>query len=155
MIIRSLSHGEEIQLFKVFTSAVHDIASKDYTEEQINAWVPQDIDMALWTSHIRELKPYVVIMNGEIVGYSDLQPNGYIDHFFVSGDHARQGVGTFLMKHIHEEAKLRGINTLTADVSKTAEAFFSHNGFYVVERKFPVRRGVVLENASMKKILIS
>lgn len=155
MIIRNLINGEEMQLFKVFSCAIHDIASKDYTQEQINAWVPKNTDMALWTSRIRALKPYVAVINEEIVGYSDLQPNGYIDHFFVSGEYARQGVGTSLMKHIHEEAKLRGISTLTADVSKTAEAFFLHNGFYVVERKFPVRHGVVLENASMKKILIS
>ncbi len=154
MIIRNLIHGEETQLFKIFISSVHDIASKDYTQKQINAWAPRDMNMSLWGSYIRKLNPYVVVINGEIVGYSDLQPNGYIDQFFVSGSHARQGIGSLLMEHIHKEAKLRDIDTLTSNVSKTAEAFFICHGFYVVERNFPVRQGVVLENALVKKVLI-
>jgi mRNA-degrading endonuclease RelE of RelBE toxin-antitoxin system len=28
---------------------------------------------------------FVAELNGELVGYADVQGNGYIDHFFVSG----------------------------------------------------------------------
>lgn len=78
---------------------------------------------------MRDLRPFVVEVEGEIAGYADIQPNGYIDHFFVSGAYPRQGVGTLLMSRIHDEAKLLGISELTADVSKTAEPFFLHCGF--------------------------
>lgn len=58
-----------------------------------------------------------------------------------------------LMHHLHGEAQRQGMRELTADVSKTAEPFFARHGFTVVERRFPERRGVVLENARMRKVV--
>lgn len=52
---------------------------------------PADIDLERWANHIKELQPFVVELDGEIAGYADVQPNGYIDHFFVSGTYSRQG----------------------------------------------------------------
>lgn len=153
MMIRQFITGDEIALFRVFFSAVHKIASRDYTAEQVNAWAPTDIDQQLWAAHMRNLRPFVVEIDKEIVGYADLQPDGYIDHFFVSGAYARQGAGTLLMKRIHEEARRLGLKQLTSNVSKTAEPFFIRQGFEVVERKSPVLRGVVLQNAFMRKNL--
>ncbi|EBV9523195.1 GNAT family N-acetyltransferase, partial [Salmonella enterica subsp. enterica serovar Typhimurium var. 5-] len=103
--------------------------------------------------HIKELQPFVVELDGEIAGYADVQPNGYIDHFFVSGTYSRQGVGTLLMNCIHEEARQRGISELTSNVSKAAEVFFLRHGFHIVERGFPICRGVTLQNALMRKCL--
>ncbi|WP_338405184.1 GNAT family N-acetyltransferase, partial [Achromobacter xylosoxidans] len=151
MEIRRFRTGDEGALFQVFLSAVHDIASRDYTAAQIEAWAPTDIAPEEWASRMRDLRPFVVEVEGEIAGYADIQPNGYIDHFFVSGAYPRQGVGTLLMSRIHDEAKLLGISELTADVSKTAEPFFLHCGFQVVERGFPILRGVTLQNALMRK----
>ena len=151
MEIRRFQVGDEIALFRVFLSAVHEVASRDYTREQIQAWAPADIDLNLWTNRIQALQPFVAVIDNAIVGYADIQPNGYIDHFYVSGNHARKGIGTFLMNHIHEEAKLLSVSELTSDVSKTAEPFFVLHGFHVAERKFPVCRGVTLQNALMRK----
>lgn len=153
MEIRRFRTGDENALFQVFLSAVHDIASRDYTAAQIEAWAPTDIAPEVWADHMRELQPFVVEIDDEIAGYADIQPNGYIDHFFVSGSYPRQGVGTLLMNRIHGEAKLLGISRLTANVSKTAESFFSHHGFQVVKRGFPIRRGMTLQNALMQKEL--
>lgn len=57
------------------------------------------------------------------------------------------------MKRIHEEAKSLDIVELTSNISKTAEAFFVSHGFHVVQRRFPVCRGVTLQNAFMQKTL--
>ncbi|MHC2148671.1 GNAT family N-acetyltransferase [Pseudomonas sp. 210_17 TE3656] len=153
MDIRRFRIGDEIALFDVFYSAIHEIASRDYTREQIEAWAPADLDQTLWAEHLRNLRPFVAEVDGKIVGYADIQPNGYIDHFFVSGTHPRQGIGTLLMNRIHKEARLLGIYELTSDVSKTAEPFFELHGFHVVRRGFPIRRGVTLQNALMRKNL--
>lgn len=153
MEVRRFKVGDEAALFKVFKSAIHDIAARDYTLEQIEAWAPTDTAPELWAGRMRDLRPFVVEVDGDIAGYADLQLHGYIDHFFVSGAYPRQGIGTLLMHRIHDEAKLLGIGELTADVSKTAEPFFLRHGFEVVTRGFPVLRGVVLENALMRKDL--
>lgn len=153
MEIRRFRLGDETALLRVHISAIHIISSKDYTPEQIEAWAPSDLDAGLWASRIREIAPFVVEIGNEIVGYADVQRNGYIDQFFVSGTHGRQGIGIRLMARIHEEARSLGLTELTSDVSKTAEPFFALHGFQVVERRFPIRRGVVLQNALMRKAL--
>ena len=155
MEIRQFRIGDEIALFQVFYSAIHKIASRDYTADQIDAWAPADLDQALWAEHLRNLRPFVAESDGKIVGYADIQPNGYIDHFFVSGTHPRQGIGTLLMNRIHEEARFLGIDELTSDVSMTAEPFFELHGFHVVRRGFPILRGITLQNALMQKNLKS
>src|SRR5580704_6773468 len=91
--IRPYKPGEEQALFAVYYSAIHLTASRDYTPEQIQAWAPKGLDMNLWACRIRGINPFVAESNGEVVGYADLQANGYIDHFFVSGTHARRGIG--------------------------------------------------------------
>jgi putative acetyltransferase len=57
------------------------------------------------------------------------------------------------MRRIHEEATIKGIRVLTSDVSRTAQPFFKHWGFKMVEERRPVMRGVVIPNALMKKEL--
>lgn len=153
MEIRRFRLGDETALLRVHISAIRIISSHDYTPEQIEAWAPSDLDADLWVRRIREIAPFVVEVGNEIVGYADVQRNGYIDQFFVSGTHGRQGIGKRLMARIHEEALCLGLTDLTSDVSKTAEPFFALHGFQVVERRFPIRRGVILQNALMRKVL--
>lgn len=154
MLIRRFRHGDEVRLLHVFLSSIRDNASRDYTPEQIAAWASDDIDPNRWETHLRTLKPFVVEVNDEIAGYADVQSNGYIDHFFVSGHYEKQGIGTRLMDAIHEEAILLGLHELTSNVSKTAEHFFQRHGFHVVERGFAVRRGIAIPNAMMRKALL-
>jgi putative acetyltransferase len=153
MHIRRFQPGEELVLFEVFYSAIHLIARNDYSEKQLNAWAPLDLDRELWVNRIRGINPFVAEIDGKPAGYADIQPNGYIDHFFVSGHHSRQGVGKALMQVIHREAKHLSIIKLTSDVSQTAEPFFERFGFVVVERRKSVIRGVELRNALMQKDL--
>jgi putative acetyltransferase len=149
--IRRCRHGEELALFKVYHSAIHLVASCDYSPDQIQAWAPGDLDAALWATRIRGINPFVAELNGELVGYADLQANGYIDHFFVSGHHPRRGIGSFLMKHLLKEAYLVGLTELTSDVSRTAQAFYEKFDFVVVEQRYPEVRGVVIPNAFMRR----
>lgn len=153
MEIREFKPGDEAALFRVFFTAIHEVAARDYSREQVAAWAPADFDMGLWAGRMQEIRPFVAVLGSEIVGYADVQSDGYIDHFFVSGFRPRQGIGKRLMARIHEEAGALGLAELTSNVSKTAEPFFALHGFHVVERGFPVRRGVTLQNALMRKKL--
>ncbi len=153
MQIRRFVQGEEADLLAVHYSAIHQIASRDYTQEQIEAWAPQDIDPLVWAQRIRAINPFVVEVAGSIVAYADLQEDGYIDQFFVSGAHPGRGLGTGLMRHILNEARSRGLSELTSDVSRTAQGFFSRFGFQIVEQRMPVRRGIVIPNALMRLAL--
>ena len=149
--IRRYRQGEEPALFEVYYSAIHLVASREYTTEQVHAWAPRDLAPELWKNRIRGINPFVAELNEQVVGYADVQPNGYIDHFFVSGMHPRQGIGSLLMKRILEEAKSLELRELTSDVSMTAQPFFKKYGFEVVEQRYPERRGIVIPNALMRR----
>jgi putative acetyltransferase len=155
MRIREFRVGDEAALHAVFYSAVHQLASQHYTPEQINAWAPRDSDSRLWSQRMQGIRPFVVEHAEQIVAYADVQYTGYIDHFYVSGAYARQGVGTLLMNRIHQAADARGIKLLTSDVSRTAQPFFQRFGFILVEQRTPLIRGIVVPNALMKKALVS
>lgn len=153
MVVRDFRPGDEAALHDVFHSAIHTLAAKDYTPEQIDAWAPSQPDIERWTARMQGIRPFVAEESGRIVGYADLQNDGYIDHFFVSGDHARRGVGCVLMNRIHERAKELGLGALLADVSRTAQPFFERFGFHVLENRVVVIAGVQLANSRMQKIL--
>ena len=155
MEIRPFRSGDEPALLAVFRSAIHGLASKNYTPEQVQAWAPQDMDRSIWVKRMQGIRPFVAEALGEVVAYADVQPSGYIDHFFVAAAYARQGVGSKLMEHIHKVASEQEIPTLTSDVSLTAQPLFEKFGFVIVEQRMPVIRGVVVPNALMRKELAS
>jgi len=151
--IRAFKAGDERALFAVFFSAVHKVASSDYTAEQIEAWAPADLDQGEWQERMRAINPFVAELDDEIVGYADVQPSGYIDHFFVSGGHGGRGIGRQLMIHIHEAASRLNLSDLTSDVSRTAQPFFAHFGFQILEHQDRVLDGVAIPIARMRKLL--
>ncbi len=150
MHIREFQPGDEAGLHSVFLSAVHEIASRDYTPEQIQAWAPASVDPEMWARRMQGIRPFVVESEGRLIAYADVQPDGYIDHFFVSGHCARTGVGTLLMNRIREAAFAQGSSALTSHVSRTAQPFFARFGFIVIEHRTPVVRGVAIPNALMR-----
>lgn len=151
MLIRHFCEGDEAALFQVFSSAIREVASRDYPPAQIEAWAPKDPDWTAWNTRIRDINPFVAVLDDHIVGYADVQASGYIDHFFVSGFHARQGIGQRLMDRVVQEATDLKYIELTSHVSKTAESFFIRNGFEIVARRHSVSRGVELPNVLMRR----
>jgi putative acetyltransferase len=153
MRIREFQLGDEADLHAVFQSAIRELASKDYTPEQIEAWAPASFDPEVWAARMQGIRPFVVESRGKLVAYADVQPTGYIDHFFVAGPCARAGIGTALMSHLLKLASAQGIAMLTSHVSRTAQPFFAQFGFVVVEKRAPIIRGVVVQNALMRREL--
>lgn len=147
--IRPYHAGEEAALRNIFFDSVHELASADYSEEQLWAWAPQDYDEEQWRQRIAGVKPFVADSDGVPAGFADLQPDGYIDLFFVSPRFARQGVGRALMSHLFTTARQRNIRDLRSNVSLTAEPFFAKHGFLVKTRNTVQVRGQVLHNATM------
>ena len=153
MLIRNFHLGDEEAIWSVFYDSVHQIASANYTETQVNAWASKEIDPTVWANHIQKLKPFVVEIEQQIVAYADLQADGLIDHFFVSPSVSRQGVGSALMKHIQTQAKQQKINRLFAYVSLTAKPFFIYFGFEIEHAQTVTLRNVQLNNFLMVKHL--
>ncbi|GAB4302703.1 MAG: GNAT family N-acetyltransferase [Thiohalomonadaceae bacterium] len=137
------------RLREVFQSSVHGLARDWYSAEQLAAWAPHDYDGAAWAQRLQQAQPWVAERGGVIVGYADLQPDGYIDQFFVAAEAAGCGVGTALMQHLLQQAAVNGLTQVHANVSRAAEGFFGRYGFVVECVQTVVVRGVPLQNARM------
>lgn len=154
MHIRKYRSGEELELWELFFDSVRNVAIRDYSAEQVAAWAPDTVDEAHWRARIASNNPYVCEHDGQIVGYADLQPSGYIDHFFVHHQYQGQGVAKALFATIEAEAKRQQLAELWANVSITARPFFESRGFVVVAEQEVEVRQLVLRNFKMVKRLV-
>ncbi len=138
-------------LRNVFHTAVRQTAAPYYSAAEREQWSPETFDKIAWAESLARLKPWVLWQDDLAIAYADLQANGYIDHFYVHGDYARQGIGQALFDHIASQAADMPLQELWADVSLSAEAFFRRQGFAVTWRRSRTRNGITLRNARMQK----
>jgi putative acetyltransferase len=149
MEIRRFKDGEEKEIWRLFYNTIHNVNIYDYNKNQIDAWAPEDFDIDLAIKKYREIRPFVVILEGQIVGYADIQANGYIDHFFCHHEFQGQGVGSKLFSTLEMEARNNGILSMYSNVSITARPFFEGMGFSVEKEQLVPIRGQELKNYRM------
>lgn len=140
------------KLHEIFYTSVHRVAATYYTEKQLEAWAPDSYELEQWQNKMDSLKPFIAYIDEEIVGYADLQDDGYIDHFFVAKP--RYGIGSALMNKILEVANTKSINKLWSHVSLSAEEFFKNHQFEIIERREVIVKGVLLHNAMMVRLTL-
>ena len=151
MYVRELRTGEEPILFELFRNTIRSVNIRHYSESQVVAWAPDDLDPTVWTEKMRSIRPFVVEVEGSIVGYSDLQADGLIDHLFVHHEWQRRGVGRALMSEIERRAFNAEIGRLETHASITARPFFEAFGFVVAREQELEMRGERLKNYVMRR----
>lgn len=133
MKIRKFKQGEEKELYELFYKTIHTVNIQDYSEDQVAAWAPNNIDMEFVMLKFRDIDPFVAVEDGRIIGYADIQSDGHIDHFYCHHQFQGQGVGRRLFSALEEEAAEKGIPRMYSNVSITAKPFFEAMGFFVEE----------------------
>ena len=149
MEIRKFREGDERELWNLFYNTIHNVNSQDYDANQIAAWAPDDLDKNIAIQKFREIDPFVVIKDGKIIGYADIQSDGYIDHFYCHHGFQRQGVGSMLFSALEKEARERGILEMHSNVSITARPFFEAMGFSVEKEQVLQVKDQKLKNYRM------
>ncbi|HHF0503748.1 TPA: GNAT family N-acetyltransferase [Vibrio antiquarius] len=140
-------------LWTLFYHTVRVINRRDYTESQVSAWAPLDFDLNSWQRTMDAIQPYIAEIEGQIVGYCDLQSDGLIDHFFCHHEYQGQGIGRDLMSFLFSQAKVKGIERLYSEVSITARPFYEKMGFTVKVQQRAEVRGETLTNFMMEKYI--
>ncbi|MBU2972099.1 GNAT family N-acetyltransferase [Pseudoalteromonas sp. C2R02] len=151
--IRAYKIGDERYLREIFFNTIRQININDYTQKQVIAWAPESYDEAQWQSRIQVTSPFIALIDDKIVGYSDVQNDGYIDHFFCHSDYQGKGIGKTLMQTLLDAANKKRLERLYSHVSITAKPFFEHFGFKVVNPQQVEIRGEILTNYVMEKII--
>lgn len=151
--IRNYQTSDAKALWEIYFHTVRNINVRDYSQQQVEAWAPNGFDSELWQKRMNELLPFVAELDGCVVGYTDLQPNGLIDHFFCHHECQGKGVGRALMEHVLAVGRVRGASRYFSEVSITARPFYEHLGFKVVNEQEVEMRRVKLTNYVMEKIV--
>ena len=156
--MREMRSGEERELWRLFHASIHQLASAHYSAAQLAAWSPMETDMEesdwqAWCQRMRAVAPIIAHHQDQVVGFSDLQADGLIDFMFVHPDWSGCGVARRLMEEIVRRARFENITELHAYVSVTAQPFFAHSGFVLVQQRTVVNRGVTMHNALMQRRL--
>ncbi|MBD2676469.1 MULTISPECIES: GNAT family N-acetyltransferase [Nostoc] len=153
MKIREYRLSDTQAIANLFYDTIHEINIADYTQEQVEAWAPKNMDYEVWHKRLQVKLPYIAEDNGEIVGFGELEADGHIDCFYCHSKHQRKGIGSKLLTHIENTAKSQGITRLYTEASITAKPFFENKGFIVVREQQVERRGVWFKNYVMEKYL--
>ena len=140
-------------MVKLFYNTVHTVNKKDYTQGQLNAWAPADLDCERWHKVLSQNYTIIVESEDVIVGFGDIDTTGYFDHLFVHKDFQGQGIAKLITTQIEKYALNTNIRRITVAASITAKPFFENYGYTVVKEQRVERNGQVLTNFLMEKLL--
>jgi len=151
MIVRKYKPDDCTLMAKLFYDTVHTINARDYTKEQLDAWATGSVDLEAWNRSFLANYTLVAEINGEIVGFANMDDTGYLDKLYVHKDFQRRGIATTLVRELEKGGRKAGITTFTTNASITAKPFFEKQGYKAVAENKVIRNGITLVNYKMVK----
>ena len=153
---------EDIQeIAELFYQTVHTVNAADYTNEQLDAWTDGNIDLAAWDRSFQAHMTLVAVVTPseaedkkvvqeQIAGFADMDSTGYLDRLYVHRDFQRCGIASALCDRLEEAVDAE---QFTTHASITAKPFFEKRGYRVIREQQVERKGTLLTNYVMGKIL--
>jgi putative acetyltransferase len=151
LLIRPYQTTDLDAVIEIFLRAVREVSAKSYDQAQVDAWA--QADRGGWATRRLSRPTWVAVIDQELVGFTDLEPDGHLDMMFVHPAHQGAGVATLLLATVEAAATERGIKRLFTEASLTARPFFERRGFSVVAFQRLEKRGQLLTNFRMEKAL--
>ncbi|MCJ8269852.1 MAG: GNAT family N-acetyltransferase [Psychrosphaera sp.] len=151
LTVRQFKSADAPRLWQLKYHTIRTVNTKDYSEAQVQAWAPDAQAPKEWSERAKAMNPLVAEFDGKVVGYADVQSDGYIDHFFCDAQRQGQGIGKALMLGLFEAGKAKGVTRFYSHVSITAKPFFAHFGFDVIKQQQVEIRGQILCNYIMER----
>ena len=153
-MIRAYQHGDHVAIATIFCRAVHEIACKDYTPAQCAAWSDTKPNPDHWEKRCERKQPFVTVVDGDIAGFLELDPDGHIDCAYVNPDFQRRGIMTGLVQHAIDVASSMNLPRLYVEASIGARVLFKHLGFAVLTEQEVAIGEEKLVNYRMELILL-
>lgn len=152
MKIRKYSSGDLPEILRLFCDTIRAVNSRDYTSEQIAAWTG-NIDAQKWDSSLNTHYSLVAVIDGQIVGFGDIDDSSYLDRLYVHTDYQRMGTATAICDRLEQYALAANASKIITHASITARPFFENRGYTAVKKNQVERAGILLTNYAMEKKL--
>ena len=149
MFVRGYQMSDCKEITELFYNTVHTINAKDYTKEQLDVWATGQADLEKWNQSLQEHYSIVAIDNKIIVGFGDIDKDGYLDRLFVHSNYQGKGVATAICNQLEQAVD----GKITTYASITAKPFFEKQGFQVDEEQKRKANQMCLTNYKMSKQL--
>ena len=154
MRLRAYRPDDCRDVYQVFYAAVHAVRTEDYSQAQLDAWAPAQMDGQAWHARLLRNDRAVVAVSGDaLVGIATADDTGYFDMLYVHRDDQRRGVATRLADDMEAYLFGKGVRTVTVDASIPAKRFFEGRGYRVRAAQTVACRGQILTNFRMEKAL--
>ena len=146
--IRDYAESDCPKLAQLFYETVYTVNAGDYTEDQLNAWAAGEVDLTKWNESFLAHHTVVAELDGQIVGFGDMDDSGYLDRLYVHKDYQHRGVATAICNALEGDSEARDFTT---HASITAKPFFEKRGYRAEESQQVIRGGIALTNFVMHK----
>ena len=147
MFVREYQISDCKEITELFYNTVHTVNAKDYTKEQLDVWATGQADLEKWNQTLQEHYSIVAVDDEIIVGFGDIDKDGYLDRLFVHADYQGKGIATAICNQLEQTVK----GDLTTFASITAKPFFEKRGYKIVKEQQVERQGIFLTNFCMEK----
>ncbi|MGO6672332.1 GNAT family N-acetyltransferase [Rhizobium leguminosarum] len=151
ILIRPYAPGDVDATIEIFLRAIREVASKDYSPAEVQAWAKVE-DRRLWAERRISRPAWIAEIDGQPVGFSDLTGGGCLDMLFVHPEFQGLGIASHLLSWVEGEALKLGFSRIYTEASRTARPFFERKGFRVITKQIVEKRGQGLENFLMEKL---
>lgn len=151
LVLRPYTPGDAPVVVRLFRETVRTVNRKDYSDEQVRAWAPDEIDERAWPASFERNFAVVAEEGGRVVGLGEVEDNGHVGRFYVHAQTQGRGIGTAILAALEGEARRGGLGRLFTEASITARPFFEARGFVVISPQVVVCRGVEFINYRMEK----
>lgn len=152
--IRGMRFTEFNQVAKLIYDSVHTLCTKEYTEEELDAWVPPSMHMPAFRNSLSHCYAIVAVYDKKIIGFMSTERDGYINRLYTHPEWINKGVAKSLLENTQNWAKKQKIPYLVLESSKSAETFYQKQGFEKVGEIRSVKNNLVFISAKMRKELI-
>lgn len=149
--VRRYQPGDRDALITVFVRSIRESAIRDYSPAQTEAW--SAVDRANAWSAVGDRLIWVAVAGELVVGFTDLEPSGHLDHMYVHPEHEGRGIASALLTCLEAEARRQGHLRIFTEASITARPFFERRGFKTLAAQVVEFRGEKFRNYRMEKLL--
>jgi putative acetyltransferase len=137
----------------IFLRAVRETAPAHYSPEQVEAWAADFGGLESWAAARVAADTRLAVIEGRVVGFTDLDDHGYIDMLFVDPDFGRRGVASALLASVVALARQRGLPALTTFASLTSRPVFERHGFVITGERYFGEGDLAAKTYAMRCVL--